>query len=474
MRRFIRWALWILLALLVIVVGAWWLSRMLGPTAEQKTALAMLGKESAVRGSNAFPALWSLPYDVPEDMQQAVAAEDAKRFGALPASPSGEFLSAQASTSVAAARYADLTPSEADWSKFCKSRTAGCLESVRADRGGYAALLARNARLVERSIALRQYGHYRNGLPLRNDGPMPPFHYAIAPLTRHALDFADGRQDAALAGVCQDAAAWRRIGSHGDSLIARMIGIAYATDGYGRLFADMLAELPAGHRLPPVCISAFAVPVLEEGLICEAMKGESKFVAEGMRALYDASSPVGDPIGDFLFPVLFDEEMTLARMAPSQAHACSDEVRHSVQADTPIKPLPATPLNRGFDCVGNYVGCLLAHVGTEGGPYDRYALRGQDYVARLRLIATLLWLREQEGDGTSIEQRLRERPRALVAPGHPVEVADGGRSLRIRHFDDSNDAYWQVPIAAADVRRPDAAAGDQAGSSVGFSRLRRT
>ncbi len=460
MRKLIRWALAILLALLLIVVGAWLVSRMLGPTAAQRTALAMLDKETPVRGSNAFPALWSLPYDVPENMQQAIAAEDAKRFGAAPPSPSGEFLSEEASKSVAATRYADLAPSEADWNKFCMPRRLRCLESVRADRAGYAALLARNARLVERSVALRQYGHYRNGLPLRNDGPMPRFQYAIAPLTRHALDFADGRHDAALAGVCEDAAAWRRIGSHGDSLIARMIGIAYATDGYGRLFADMLAELPADHPLPSVCISAFAVPALEEGSICEAMKGESKFIAEGMRALDSAPSPVGDPIGDFLFPVLFDEEMTLARMAPGQAHACSDEVRRSVQADTPIKPLPATPLNQGFDCVGNYIGCVLANVGTEGGPFDRYALRGQDYAARLRLIATLLWLREQEGDGRPLEQRLRARPQALMAPGHSVEVADGGKSLRIRHFDGSNDAYWQVPIAATNVRRPDAAADD--------------
>lgn len=450
MRKFIRWSFAILLALLLIVVGMWALSRMLGPNAAQRAALAELEKESVVSGRNAFAAVWLLPYDVPEDRQQAITAEDAGRFGAMPSSEPGEFLSAEASTSVAARTYADLTPLEQDWQKFCNSRTADCLESVRADRAGYAALLARHARLVERSISLRQYGHYRSGLPLRNDVPLPRFQYAIAPLTRHALDFVEGRQDAALAGVCEDAGAWRRIGGHSDSLIARMIGIAYATDGYGRLFAEMLAELPASHPLPSACSSAFAVPVLEDGLICDAMKGESKFIAEGMRALTGAASPVGNPVDDFLFPALYDEEMTLARMAPSQAHACSDDARRAVLADTPMKSSAVSTLDVGFDCVGNSLGCILAHAGSEDGPYDGYALRGQDYSARLRLMATLLWLRQQEDDGP-LELQLRERPRTLVASGHPVEIADGGKSLRIKHFDDSRDAYWQVPVAATNM-----------------------
>src|SRR3546814_12001655 len=53
-----------------------------------------------------------------------------------------------------------------------------------------------------------------------------------------------------------------------------MLGIGLATDGYGRLLAQMLAELPAGHPLPVACEAALAPVSVGELSICEAMRGE--------------------------------------------------------------------------------------------------------------------------------------------------------------------------------------------------------
>lgn len=449
MRKLLRWIGVVLLALLLAVVGLWLLSRALGPSDEQEAALASLERAGPAPGRNAFAALWLLTYDIPEDAQDAIVAQDAKSFARLPLPDADAYDPTRASgwQTAAASRFAKLTPSAEDWERFCKTRQPGCIAKVRADRGGYAALLERNGKLIERAAVLREFGHYRNALPVRMDMPIPSFQYAIAPMTRHALAFADGDFDAALAGACADMAAWRRIGTHSDSLIVRMIGIAYATDGYARLIADMMAELPPDQALPAECAAAFATPSAEESLLCEAMKGESAYVRSGVRAIAKSSQPTGNAI-DFFFPVLFDAKMTDARLAASHAQACAAPVRARIAADTPADYADFAPGGRrwGFDCVGNAAGCVLARIGGDDVHFHKYAWRAQDYAARLRLMGALLWLREHADGKTSIAAELRKLPPAFVSPGHHIEVADGGKAVRIGQFDDTREAYWQVPL----------------------------
>ena len=441
MRKIVRWFAVVACLLLLAIVGVWYLSRTLGPTARQEAALALLDKEDPVEGPNAFAALWLLGYDVPEGQQQAVTAEDAARFERT-SKPNAPDFTAAPFESAAASRFKDLSPSEADWGKFCKPRVPDCLANVRADRAGYSALIDRNGRLIDKAVELRRYGHYRNAFPNRLDMPFPQFQYAIAPMTRHAVNFVDGDTDAALAGVCADMAAWRRIGPHSDSLIARMIGIAYATDGYARLLADMLAELPGSHPLPTVCASALAIPSVDESLICEAMKGESQYIRSGAMALASAPKPVDNTWVDFFFPALYSPEMAQARVAPAHAYACSTEMRNAAAADVPVVFSAIETQGMGFDCVGNIAGCILLDLDTPR--FDLYIQRGQDYTARLRLMATLLWLRDHADGETTVDQLLRKRPSFLVSPGHDIEVVDGGKALRIAQFDATRDKYWQI------------------------------
>src|SRR3546814_10672414 len=70
--------------------------------------------------------------------------------------------------------------------------------------------------------------------------------------------YASGKVDEGLAGACAGVRTWRTLGTDADSLIVKMLGIGLATDGYGRLLAQMLAELPAGHPLPVACEAALA------------------------------------------------------------------------------------------------------------------------------------------------------------------------------------------------------------------------
>lgn len=443
MAKLARWIGAIVLSLLLVVVGLWLLSRALGPSDEQEAALALLESPGRAPGENAFAALWLLAYDMPESAQAALVAEDARRFERKPLPDPGngpvEFASWK---SGAEERFKDLAPSAQDWEKFCRARQSGCTARVKADRDGYAALLERHRTLVARASGLRRFGHYRNALPVRMDMPIPNFQYAIAPLTQHALDFANGDAELALTGACGDLTAWRRIGTNSDSLIARMIGIAYATDGYAKLIADMLAELPPEHPLPAACVPAFAAPSSEESLLCEAMKGESAYMRSSIEALGKAPRPMGNAM-DFFFPVLFDADMTQARMATSLAYACNAEARAHAKADTPADFASGRP-RLGFDCVANSVGCMLADIAAPA--YETYARRAQDYSARLRLMGALLWLREHSDGESSLDDTLRKLPPSLVSPGHPIEVADGGRSLRIAQFDATRGAYWQVPL----------------------------
>src|SRR5690554_6751975 len=69
MRRWLRWIVIVLLAAIALLAVLWSASRLLSPTAEQRRAVEVFEQLPAPRGSNAFPALWLLQWDVPEAEQ---------------------------------------------------------------------------------------------------------------------------------------------------------------------------------------------------------------------------------------------------------------------------------------------------------------------------------------------------------------------------------------------------------------------
>ena len=125
--RVLKW-LAIALALLVLGVAAVWLvSRMTGPGAAEREALAMIDTPSTASGRNGFAALYSLSHQVPEAEQAPVLAEDLRRFIlALP----GADGSTPAWTSALQdwPRLGTTAPGDPDW---CGLRQTGCLQRVR-------------------------------------------------------------------------------------------------------------------------------------------------------------------------------------------------------------------------------------------------------------------------------------------------------------------------------------------------------
>lgn len=445
MGKFLRWTGYVAGAVLLLVVGLWSVSRLRGATAEQEAALAVMQQPWQPQGRNAFAALWLLPYDVPEAAQAAILAEDARRLRARPVAgieTSGDE-PVPAFESVAADRYRDLTPDAHDQAMLCGARDAGCLAKVRVDQTAYAALVERNAVLFARVGDLSRYDYYGNGFAWRFDAPIPEFTLGKALLTVHALEFARGDVDAALAGTCRDIATWRRLGANSDSLIMRMIGIAYSTDGYGRLLADMLVQLPREQALPQACTAALAPMKPAEISLCRPMQGEFLYASGAMTGMVDHAA--GGRFDRLLLPLLYSDHMTRAEKATVFAPACSDAALRRIADDrAPERVPPGKPYYLRLGCMSNAVGCILNDIAAPA--YGDYALRAQDQGARMQLLATLAWLRGQPQDGKPLVARLAERPPDLKSPARDIEITDDGTGIRIRQFDAKRGEYWRLPL----------------------------
>lgn len=444
--RGLRWLALTLAGLLVALVGLWLASRLLGATPAQRAALETMQAPWTPPGRNAFDAVWLLCWDVPADAEAAIVAQDMATLEAARAPITG-FVSA-------AALYPDLRPARGTM-RGCQPREPDCLAQVRADLPAHAALVDANATLIARIQALSQYDHYRSKLPLRQDAPLPEFGNAGLPLTAHAVHFAQGRHALALDGACRDIATWRRLGANSDSLIVRMLGVSLATEGHGRLLADMLQALPPDQPLPASCAAALSPPRVEEADLCRAMRGEFAQVSAFMRTMADPAQPTGQ----WPSRLLFDIDATLALQAQGMAAACSDATRDALIHDLPA-PLPAGRRRMWLrlECAANPTGCILADIAAPA--YVQYQHRAQDQNARLQLLATLSWLREATREGlpqdldvqagssrrAALDALLARRPGALRSPTRDIEISGDGRATRIAHYASGGGAYWTLPL----------------------------
>ncbi|VXB51663.1 conserved hypothetical protein [Luteimonas sp. 9C] len=429
-----RWLKRLGLGVLVVVLvlaALWTWSRLRGPTPEQRAALARWEAPNAFAGRNAFDAVWVLRYDVPDADVASVADADMKALA-----EASRQRKVPASFTSAAARYPDLNPRGRDVQP-CGFNGLDCLEKVDAALDEHAALVRANARLIQRVEALSAYDHHAWRLPPDPNVPAPSFSLLGWPLTAHAVRFAKGDQLDAVAATCRDLAAWRRIGVQSDTLIMRMMGIALTTDGYGALLARMMAHLPRDMPLPSRCRAALAAPIAAEGSICPAMRGElawSMGIAEWMPEMREHNA--------WSWLVL-DREGYRAIVAEQMFAPCAAQ---SLTLQTDQRPSFSTgpvPIWRRFECIANSAGCILGD--TIGTAYDLYALRAQDQNARLQVLATLAWLREQPDTGT-LAERLARRPEDLRSPARDITVTADGRSLEIPQYDTSRGATWSLPL----------------------------
>jgi hypothetical protein len=450
MKRILRGVFGLVGAVLLVVIVLFAVSRLREPTAAQREALALLQDQDQPTGRNAFAAIWLLSYDVPEGEQEAIAAADVRRFSAMtaPVGIDAADIAANAAPfeTLAAKRYPSLALSDPERELLCNLRDSGCLAHVRAHRAEIAKIVDSHERLIERTGALSSYDYLRSGFPSRFDAP-----FAVMSIndgmklvrTRNVLDFVEGRTTEALQGICATAAPWRRIIRRPDILVDQMLGVA-AISGAAVAFAEMLAELPADYPLPAECASAFSSATLDELSTCEVMRGEFRYASVVTASLMTKEDPTGHTLGNLLLPVLYDESMTRAQLAQSYAWPCTQVATDQIRRDEPAAwPTPEASIYR-LECLGNAFGCVLETVAAPA--YVDYQLRMQDYGARLKLVGSLLWLREHAIDQRPLAARLAARPHELQSPTREIEIVDGGRALRIRQFEERRNTTWELPM----------------------------
>jgi hypothetical protein len=458
MRKAFRWLVRGLSALLVVVALAWTGSRLAGPTDEQEAALATMQARPALKGRNAFPALWLMPYAVPPAEREAVFAEDLRRLGdgasravsgraasaPAPDTPGTDAAAGGVGESVAARRFPASIVRE-DIDRFCKVAET-CLQEVEADTDGFVALVGRNAALLDRIEALSAYDGIRQSFGFGPDSPFATYHYGRLPMTRHALDFVQGRTDAAFEGVCRSVDTWRRLGVGSDTLISRLVGSAFSVNQYGRLFVEMLARVPRDHPLPASCAQAFVAPTAADASICDAMRGEFELQRAAIAAIGRGEEPYvpDNMVVEWLMPVLFSVRMSEADAAQSFVGYCRADLERDLAEDRPI-PEPADVVDVWrFECIGNAVGCLLHQIGAP--MFWSYPAKLQDANARLRTIGVLLRLRADTTDARPFAQRLAAAAGEIGDPGRRVEVGKEGRTLQMRNHNRERGEVWTIPL----------------------------
>ena len=440
--RLLRWGILVVGLLLLGLVLLWTLSRVRGPTSLQEAAVAAALRPVAVApGANAFPAFFLVASSHPDrdDMPEALAAIARSRVDQqrVPGAPSRV---------MADGPDLALMPTPGDRDRICMPGGESCLRHVRGDLAGYRQLVARHAPLIDRIVDLGRYAHYvepaRGALPT---GLRPPvLELALLPMTRHAVRFADGDVDAALAGVCADIVTWRRFASQTDSIDVAIRAADVASRANGKLFADMLREWPAGRSLPAACARAVAPASAAELSRCAPVRGQFAAIAEAASATGDdGRSMLRRAAGN----LVMDPDMLVAEMADVPAAACSEVVRTRTRQDRPIDASAVPRLGDALTCVSNASGCIAA--GLVRMLHVELFRSAQDHGARLRVLAMLVKLHGSPDDARPIGLRLLDPSIVPPGAGRRIWTSNKGRALCISQYMDMQGAVWSVPVPRA-------------------------
>lgn len=419
--------------------------RAIGPSEEQRAAVALMSAAPFEIKRDAFAALWLMPYDVPEAELDAVAQRDIDAFNKLIGT--AQVVNFQ---SLAGEHYAKLPDWHAGMPEACQAAIAECRDYLRAHPEEAAAWVDPQQKRLHKIEALAEYDGISLGFQPSLASPFPPFGGIQPVLAASTLvQFDRGEQLPALDRLCRNAQTWRRLGAHSNNLIGGMIGIAYVRQS-AEWISAFLAELPPSTELPSSCVDAFALPQLSDVDLCGAMQGEWRYISGGILAHHSAQ-PDGLParLTDTLRNLfLFDASAVAHLQALRMAHSCRLD-RDALMLDPADIPLPPLQHCRWYERAHNWIGCSLVEIGS---PIDsRYQARALDHGARLRLMAGLLWWRAQADSNESPAIRLARMPKEFFSAARPIKLVDEGRALRIQNFDQSKDAYWQVPLPASTV-----------------------
>lgn len=373
------------LLLIALPPVLWGIAKWRGASAGERAALALMSEPWQPSGHNAFVDFWLAAYPVPEAERQALLDADVRLF-----EQQGKDYQ-RAST--AAEKWPGEPLSGEDRAMFCRlNDEKTCLATVRQDLPGFAALVARHEAHISRIEAASQGDYILSPFPEYENKPFLDMRMSYLPATRYAVQFVQGDKQAALASVCVRIADWRRLGANSSGLFEAVLAIESSGKGYGQLAMAMLAELPADVPLPGVCEQAFAQPLEEEASLCNAMRGEFRFVSEAAWPQLEAEFTArGEDINNYPF---FDKDMTRADMAARFAPYCrAENILRWHQDQSAMTYSYHWPGMLRLACAANYIGCVLG--GIVPPDYDKYSRRLLDRNALLRLMGGVVWLRGQ-------------------------------------------------------------------------------
>ena len=338
-----------------------------------------------------------------------------------------------------------------------RDSVSGCLDAVRQNLPAYRASVQQAAKLLANADALAQYDNFDYVINDLTRDALPPFVSLTLQHTAAAVDWAENRQQAALARVCRNIHTGRvLLRAHG-GLIDTMIGNAIVARNTA-LAAEMLAEQPdwATH-LPDNCAAAFAPFSHGEPNLCAAMQGEFRYFDDILRNWLagdtqgadedtaNAMTFVHSPIAQSL---LFSPEHTRRLHAQNLAHYCTEASKTAIAQDRqPENPAPAANhLALRPACWGNFIGCVL--LDNDAPSYAVYSERLLDTAMQQRAFQAALALY-----ALPPAQRRAALPQILQqhsSPTRKLSYSEKQRQITFERYDQRENAAAQGVVVNVD------------------------
>ena len=363
-------------------------------TAAAAKSLRLLQGTPPKGDSAGADAVWLVEYDIPDAAERRqIMAKLGNRL------PKEDELPAD----LQRRRLAEVEKNELRCTGTDGNRSAGCLSTVRAHREAFQAGVKKHAVLLSNLDRLADYPDLDFAVEENGNYYLPAMLTVVTHQTAPAaLDWVEGKREAALNRVCRNIQTGRKLLRAGNSLITPMLGSAVIRKNT-RLAAEMLAEEPSwAGRLPESCDAAFAPFPTGEPNVCAAMQFQFRATVNTMNdmaregVLLSVSDLTGNEppplMQNKLFSILaYSEPHTNALIAQSMAQACTPETLHAIGTDTPRPPQPNTNENwKRPACWHNLAGCILA--ATTSSDDRRYTFRLQDMLMQQRAFQAALAL----------------------------------------------------------------------------------
>jgi hypothetical protein len=420
--KMLRWLGWAMLALVVMAIAAWLLSRFWPLSAAKREDRRLLEAVQPNEGRNGFALLWTLPFDGLDPAQrEAALADDVQRWKASPSQ-----------ASLLAAAHAPL---KLDGAGRCAVGPVGCLAQVRADPQRFADAHAGHAGLHQRLARLADFDRFDS--PFQPSGielmPLPAYTPLLDGASAQALAYLQGDVAGAVEGSCSAVRFGRRMMRTGSTLMDSMMG-AVVVRTHAGLLGDMLVEQSPDYVLPASCEVALQPLDADEQSLCQAMQGE---FAMNKAAIEASTQTAGSRL-------LLDRDHTLARIAGNFGWACRPAAVTALAADVPLL-VPPSP-RWDVRCVANPLGCTVSAIA--GPSYAQYAARSQDAAAMIRLLGAQRWLRQQAGP---TDEALARLPAQWRSDARMPQLSADGRHLQVLRRGPAREGegpYLSMPLQA--------------------------